>query len=308
MRLPDPSVSHRHASIRQRGTDYVILDEGSTNGTYVGATRLEPAAPRVLSSGDLVRVGRVWLEVKIEQAMPTANAQDATKEIALALVSEALAAQGENVAAKVTVVEGPDQGRELDVVEFERRYVVGRGGDVDLTLDDEDASRRHAEIFRKGDHLWVRDLGSKNGTTLGGVTLKADVETVWGQAEPLAIGADTLRYTDPVAEALDELERAADERVAAGEAIDPPRGVQAPEPPPSASSEAAPADDSPKPEARRGAPVAEVPVKKIPKAAPRRSAPRSPRVGWGATDYLVALLALAVLALSLVGMWWLFKS
>ena len=35
IRLPDPSVSHRHASIRQRGSDYVVVDEGSTNGTWV---------------------------------------------------------------------------------------------------------------------------------------------------------------------------------------------------------------------------------------------------------------------------------
>ena len=29
VRLPDPSVSHRHDSIRQRGTDYGVIDEGS---------------------------------------------------------------------------------------------------------------------------------------------------------------------------------------------------------------------------------------------------------------------------------------
>ncbi|HMR74041.1 MAG TPA: FHA domain-containing protein, partial [Polyangiaceae bacterium] len=51
VRLPDPSVSHRHASIRQRGTDYIVLDEGSTNGTFVGPVRLSPQAPRVLKSG-----------------------------------------------------------------------------------------------------------------------------------------------------------------------------------------------------------------------------------------------------------------
>src|SRR5262249_30971418 len=42
IRLPDPSVSHRHASIRQRGADYVLMDEGSDNGTFLGRTRLSP--------------------------------------------------------------------------------------------------------------------------------------------------------------------------------------------------------------------------------------------------------------------------
>ncbi|HQK19121.1 MAG TPA: FHA domain-containing protein, partial [Polyangiaceae bacterium] len=47
-RIPDPSVSHRHASIRQRGTELVVVDEGSTNGTFVGTTRLHPHSPATL--------------------------------------------------------------------------------------------------------------------------------------------------------------------------------------------------------------------------------------------------------------------
>jgi pSer/pThr/pTyr-binding forkhead associated (FHA) protein len=75
VRLPDPSVSHRHASIRQRGSDYVVVDEGSTNGTFVGGVRLSPQAPRVVRHGELVRVGRVWLGLNIEPALATANPQ-----------------------------------------------------------------------------------------------------------------------------------------------------------------------------------------------------------------------------------------
>ncbi|HXK19555.1 MAG TPA: FHA domain-containing protein, partial [Polyangiaceae bacterium] len=86
IRLPDPSVSHRHASIRQRGSDYVVVDEGSTNGTFVGPVRLSPQAPRVVKSGELVRIGRIWLELTVEPGPPTDDAQQATREIALALV------------------------------------------------------------------------------------------------------------------------------------------------------------------------------------------------------------------------------
>src|SRR6188474_4000461 len=94
IRLPDPSVSHRHASIRQRGTDYVVVDEGSSNGTFVGPVRLSPQAPRVIRSGDLVRIGRIWLELRVEQAVATQNPQATTREIALALVASSLAAEG----------------------------------------------------------------------------------------------------------------------------------------------------------------------------------------------------------------------
>src|SRR3954451_14756487 len=86
VRLPDPSVSHRHASIRQRGTEYIVIDEGSTNGTFVGPVRLSAGAPRILKSGYLVRVGRVWLEATVDQSLPTQNAPLATRELALGLV------------------------------------------------------------------------------------------------------------------------------------------------------------------------------------------------------------------------------
>src|ERR1700755_2217459 len=85
VRLPDPSVSLRHASFRQRGAEYIVMDEGRTNGTFVGGVRLSPQSPRVVRTGDLVRVGRVWLEARVEHAMPTQNAPLATRELALAL-------------------------------------------------------------------------------------------------------------------------------------------------------------------------------------------------------------------------------
>jgi len=81
-------VSHRHASIRQRGAEYIVLDEGSSNGTFVGPVRLAPQAPRVLRSGDLVRVGRVWLEVSIEQIRRPERASGNVRD-GLALVADA---------------------------------------------------------------------------------------------------------------------------------------------------------------------------------------------------------------------------
>jgi transcriptional regulator of acetoin/glycerol metabolism len=47
------------------------------------------------------------------------------------------------------------------------RLVIGREGD--LTVDDERASREHAELRRSGGRFTVRDLGSKNGTFVDGV-------------------------------------------------------------------------------------------------------------------------------------------
>jgi pSer/pThr/pTyr-binding forkhead associated (FHA) protein len=293
VRLPDTSVSQRHASIRQRGTDYIVIDEGSTNGTFVGPVRLPPRAPRVLRSGDLVRVGRIWLEIRIEQALPTQNAQLATRELALALVANALAAGGERAGVIVTVAAGPDAGRELVVHESDRAYVVGRGDKADLPLTEDDASRKHAEIARRGGQLLVRDLGSKNGTLLGEQPLSGSKAVTWLPGVPLVIGATRLTFDDPVADALRELDRAADEALAHDESVDPPNAdSNAPAAPAPPSAESSTSERGPE------APAA-VPV--------RRSTRPGRRSSVATSDLLVAGLALLVLALSVLGLLWLFR-
>src|SRR4051812_43862866 len=222
IRLPDPSVSHRHASIRQRGTDYVVVDEGSSNGTFVGPVRLSPQAPRVVRSGDLIRVGRIWLELTTAQVLPTQNQSLLTKEIALALVASSLAAEGELSAPRLFVSAGPDVGKELLLAEFDRVYSIGRAPNADLVLSDDDASRRHVEVTRRGAQILVRDLGSKNGATLSDVRLDPKRDTPWPAHAVLALGSSQFGFEDPVQAALAEIEALRDEQMQAGDSIDPP--------------------------------------------------------------------------------------
>jgi pSer/pThr/pTyr-binding forkhead associated (FHA) protein len=291
VRLPDPSISHRHASIRQRGNDYVVVDEGSSNGTFVGPVRLSPQAPRVLRPTDTIRVGRIWLEIRIEQAVPTANPQATTRELALALVASALQAQGEPVFARVRVESGPGEGRELALTDFERTYVVGRAPDADLTLADGDSSRRHVELVRRGQHVCVKDLGSKNGSELDGKRLEPSKETPWLPAAKLVIASTTLGLDDPLLAALEELEATPDEAMPLDESI---------EPPPVASG--APARGALPPSVRAGA----APLVSVSEKAPSADVPR-PRA-HRAVDLVVALLALVVLTVSLLGIAWVLRA
>jgi Protein of unknown function (DUF3662)/FHA domain len=48
------------------------------------------------------------------------------------------------------------------------RVVIGRSRDCDLTLDDPNVSRRHAELRREGSYWIVSDLGSTNGVKVNG--------------------------------------------------------------------------------------------------------------------------------------------
>jgi len=52
--LNDPNVSRRHAEIRRRGADVVVVDLGSTNGTRVNGVRVKE---QLLNDGDEIEVG-----------------------------------------------------------------------------------------------------------------------------------------------------------------------------------------------------------------------------------------------------------
>ncbi|HEX3777956.1 MAG TPA: FHA domain-containing protein [Polyangiaceae bacterium] len=299
IRLPDPSVSHRHASIRQRGTDYVVIDEGSSNGTFVGPVRLSPQAPRVIRSGDLVRVGRIWLELTVAQVLPTQNPGLITKEIALALVASSLSAEGELAAPRVFVSAGPDLGKELLLAEFDRAYALGRLQSADLPLSDPDASRRHVELIRRGTQLFVRDLGSKNGATLSGTRLEPSRDTPWPNGAVLAFGANEFGFEDPVLAALGEIEAGSDEQMRDDDSIDPPNVAARAETTSSANAERG-AKTPPFDVSNSDAPIAEV---------PKRATPANKKnQGFRAVDVVIALVALIVIGLSLVGLSWLFRS
>ena len=51
--------------------------------------------------------------------------------------------------------------------------LVGRAGDAEVVLDHPSVSLRHALIWREGPEVWVRDLGSSEGTVLEGEPVSA---------------------------------------------------------------------------------------------------------------------------------------
>ncbi len=77
--------------------------------------------------------------------------------------------RGEAVVAhrhKLVVVQGPDKGQEITVEG--NRVLIGAHDSCDLVLTDPTVSRRHCEIMVHEDRYLFRDLGSTNGSTLGG--------------------------------------------------------------------------------------------------------------------------------------------
>ncbi len=53
----------------------------------------------------------------------------------------------------------------------ETELILGRDPRCDVVIPNRQVSRRHARVFRKGQEIWVEDLGSKNGTYINGERL-----------------------------------------------------------------------------------------------------------------------------------------
>src|SRR4051794_33197455 len=69
--------------------------------------------------------------------------------------------------------------------------VLGRSSGCEIVLDDANASRRHAEVRRRGDALTVVDLDSTNGTAVNGRRVR---EQALSPGDKITIGTTTLVF------------------------------------------------------------------------------------------------------------------
>ena len=89
------------------------------------------------------------------------------------------------------------RGRALLVGEGKRsvltgsRVLIGRSRDCDITLEDPNSSRRHAELRNEDGNWIVTDLGSTNGVKVNGRRVQ---EAVLQPGDELAFGLARLRF------------------------------------------------------------------------------------------------------------------
>jgi len=92
---------------------------------------------------------------------------------------------------KLVVIGGAPEGDEF---QLELPSVLGRSRDVSLPLPHPLVSRQHCELFEREGQLFVRDLGSTNGTFVGSERV---TESILEHGGLLTIGTVTFRAFFP---------------------------------------------------------------------------------------------------------------
>jgi ABC transport system ATP-binding/permease protein len=225
--LVEGGVSRKHARIFSQGADVMIEDTGSANGTFVdgekiaGPTKLSARAQVVIGDYEIVLKGAGKASGKPASRPPPGNGKgsveptSAVAPVKAARATKVVPAVKGAPASKAALATRPKPGggaaggpalRGLTGPWMNKSFplkgtmVVGRVAGVDIQLEDDSVSRRHAELEVKGREVVLRDLGSANGTAVNGGPVSED--QVLKTGDIIQFGVVEMSFEGPAAGAL----------------------------------------------------------------------------------------------------------
>jgi pSer/pThr/pTyr-binding forkhead associated (FHA) protein len=163
-------VQAHHASILADLRGFTLLVRDPAARTHVNARPVREKA--ILRLGDVVSVDSVNIVLKpdsdaaIEPAPPAGTGAGAMTDSEGNLETRYRVAPPRAV---LRAVSGPYFGK---VIPIHGRLEIGRGAECGLVLDEPEMSRRHAMIEVSAHEIYLRDLGSANGTFVNGVQVR----------------------------------------------------------------------------------------------------------------------------------------
>ncbi|MEM7449266.1 MAG: GGDEF domain-containing protein [Myxococcota bacterium] len=119
---------------------------------------------------------------------PGGGDQDTQQIVTLADAPEVNSAAPERDRCTLTVLAGPVSDAVYMMTDEE--MVLGRGTEASCRIDDSGLSRRHAKIRKVQDRFIIEDLGSTNGTWVGGRRLRGS--QVLQDGDRIQMGRNTL--------------------------------------------------------------------------------------------------------------------
>ncbi len=178
MDLSAGMVSRRHAQLRIDGSSITLEDNNSFNGTLVNEQRITSATPLYHNDEIRLGVGGPVLRLNAPSLAGASVAVPAGQRAVEAGHSVDLRQAGgpktmvfrlDRASQKRSPADAA-QPQLLMTLSFgdKRELIVGRDGNVDISLDGLQISNRHAKLSRAGDGVVIEDLKSTNGIYING--------------------------------------------------------------------------------------------------------------------------------------------
>lgn len=92
----------------------------------------------------------------------------------------------------LVIVDGAQAGASMHL--GDSPVTIGRATDIEVSLQDDYASGRHARLFPQGSRWFLEDMGSTNGTFIGNQRLTRATPVQVGQ--PFRVGHTTMQLED----------------------------------------------------------------------------------------------------------------
>ena len=141
--ISDKTVDPLHAKLVVEDDKYVLKDNNSSTGCFINGQRI---TQKEIFPGDIFRLGETELIV-----LDPRRLQDG--EVYLSAPWR-LVSDGSWLPGKTFVIPA------------ERSVTIGRTEQCDITIPGTHLSRRHTELCIQGSKMFIKDLGSANGTFL----------------------------------------------------------------------------------------------------------------------------------------------
>ena len=188
------AVSSQHATVML--DRMMVVDHGSTSGTYLGGQKIAPNQPTPLDPNGVVAFGPVPIPValiaQIASQAPVATPAPAVSPIAASGPAPTpptapMPQQPDPSQAPArrhrTVIGELNMGQLLGGV-----ITIGRTPDNQIVVAHPQVSSRHAQIVREGEALYLQDLRSANGTFVRGARVPPGQRVPIQNGEKVQIG------------------------------------------------------------------------------------------------------------------------
>jgi pSer/pThr/pTyr-binding forkhead associated (FHA) protein len=169
--LTAPGVAPHHARLSV-GERSIVIAAGE-GGARIHVNARPVVEKAILRLGDVVSLDTVKFALKPDRddSISTDVPGHVTPPPTAPVNADDTATRMRQLPARVVLrgVSGSYFGK---IVPVRGRLTIGRGSDCGLILDEPEMSRHHAVIENAGDGIYLRDLGSSNGTFVNGVLVR----------------------------------------------------------------------------------------------------------------------------------------